>query len=612
MPTLMISDLEISNFRGIRTGRVRFDTFTVLVGANNSGKTTITEAMALLLGRDRLVRTLTEHDFFGSTPRPQDRIKIIATITGFTPNDPDRHPEWFRMGRAVIKWWNPSQATITPTSNTAGDQLACQIAFAARFDRETLEVETARYFYDGPGQDDPFDEESAVTPVPISLIKDLGFFLVPAGRTWDRMISFSSELFRRAVAYAGGNPAATVLDERDRLRSPASPIEQDPKLESLVGHVNADIARLFGRPAQLKLRLTTTDSEGVLDAVVPHFVEGDAVPLPSRRHGSGLISLQTLILLMRFGNLRLANQEAFLMAIEEPELHVPPPLQRKLLHLMQSLATQTIITTHSPTVAAVPEPHQLVLVVNRNGSLQAQRLLAAPLAHDASNPERSLFLSDREATVTAIMHPCVLIPEGKTDAAWLRLFARIIDLLAPDPDPAAAPSFTHEVGVIPTKDARIADTFTHLHGVHPSLTCLVDGDSAGRAYITQLCGLSSAPRTIIRWPDNWAMEHVVVWIVSADTTILANSDLAAAGVPNAIPAFLAALSSSLKSNEVVHGLIADAISRSPAVMRRVSHVLGVLGAIAAGRQPSPGTASMTMSASGQTTIWTFSDAFSGI
>ena len=56
---MLIAELDIKNFRGIRAGRVRFGTFTVIIGANNSGKTTITEALALLFGRDRLVRTLT-------------------------------------------------------------------------------------------------------------------------------------------------------------------------------------------------------------------------------------------------------------------------------------------------------------------------------------------------------------------------------------------------------------------------------------------------------------------------------------------------------------------------------------------------------------------------
>jgi putative ATP-dependent endonuclease of the OLD family len=46
---MLIAQLDITNFRGIREGRVRFGTFTVLIGANNCGKTTITEALALLL-----------------------------------------------------------------------------------------------------------------------------------------------------------------------------------------------------------------------------------------------------------------------------------------------------------------------------------------------------------------------------------------------------------------------------------------------------------------------------------------------------------------------------------------------------------------------------------
>jgi hypothetical protein len=210
------------------------------------------------------------------------------------------------------------------------------------------------------------------------------------------------------------------------------------------------------------------------------------------------------------------------------------------------------------------------------------------------------------------MHPCVLIPEGKTDATWLRLLARITDLLAPDPDPAATPSFTHEVGVIPTKDARIADTFGHLHSVHPSLTCLVDGDQTGRDYVAQLCRLPAPPRAIIRWPDGWSMEHVIAWLAAADPAILANEDLASADVPGTISEFRQALSSSLKTNEIVHALVADAMSHSPAIMRRVSHVLKVLGAVAADRPPPENATSRELSAAGQTAIWTFNDAFPGV
>src|SRR3546814_17261479 len=86
---------------------------------------------------------------------------------------------------------------------------------------------------------------------------------------------------------------------------------------------------------------------------------------------------------------------------------------------MQSMATQTIITTHSSTVAAVPEPHQLSLAVNEVGEATGRPLCPTPL-RDASSPFRGLLLSDRDATVTHPMPSAVLIPEGTTDARWIQ------------------------------------------------------------------------------------------------------------------------------------------------------------------------------------------------
>jgi putative ATP-dependent endonuclease of the OLD family len=48
---MLIADLQIENFRGIRTGRVRIGPHTVFFGPNNCGKTTVIEALALLFGR---------------------------------------------------------------------------------------------------------------------------------------------------------------------------------------------------------------------------------------------------------------------------------------------------------------------------------------------------------------------------------------------------------------------------------------------------------------------------------------------------------------------------------------------------------------------------------
>lgn len=50
----MITDLELLNFRGIKKGSIKLNNLTILLGSNNSGKTTIIEALFLLPNPFRL------------------------------------------------------------------------------------------------------------------------------------------------------------------------------------------------------------------------------------------------------------------------------------------------------------------------------------------------------------------------------------------------------------------------------------------------------------------------------------------------------------------------------------------------------------------------------
>ena len=277
------------------------------------------------------------------------------------------------------------------------------------------------------------------------------------------------------------------------------------------------------------------------------------------------------------------------------------------------MATQTIVTSHSPTVADIPEPHEIALVVNTNGNLSARPFLTTPIPPDATNPIRGLFLTDRDATTSALMHPRILIPEGKTDANWLRLLVKWSEINAAARDDGVM-NFSHEVGVIPTKDARIGEVYQALSSIHPNIICLVDGDAAGIAYVAILCRGQNPPNTLIQWPQRWSIEHVVGWIVAADLGILNNAELVAAGVPQTRQPLEIALSdaNALKTNEIVHGLLAEAVAASPGCRRRVSHIFRFLTDVATSRSLSPGTANASAHANGITTIWTFNDAFPGI
>ena len=186
---MWIKRLYIENFRGIKSAQVEFsERQTILVGPNGAGKSTVLEALALLFGRDKLVRTLTEHDFQGSNPAAADRLRLIATITGFSSNVAADHGQWFSERRAVSKWIDKT-GKLLPEPESDEDALCMQIGFCARFDRNELIVETLRYFHDDDSVADVFVDE-VWTAVPARLVRDVGFFLVPASRTWDRVVSF--------------------------------------------------------------------------------------------------------------------------------------------------------------------------------------------------------------------------------------------------------------------------------------------------------------------------------------------------------------------------------------------------------------------------------------
>jgi energy-coupling factor transporter ATP-binding protein EcfA2 len=587
---LRVADLYIENFRGIKTAKIRFGRHSVLVGPNNCGKTTIIEALALLFGRDRLIRTLTEHDFFGGDPQPADRLRLLATIVDFIPNDEQFHSDWFRENRAVPKWFDEKSGHIHPTRDESTWKLACQVAFCARFDRPTLEVDTLRYFHDDDMATDPFADDSTPTTFPSQLVRDIGFFLVPASRTWDRIISFGSELFKRVVSSIDGKPAESVLVERDRLRVPDKPLEDDPHLENIVKNLNEELSGFFLNEPKLRLRITTTDSEGVLSAVVPHYADSAASPaLPAHRQGSGLVSLQGLLLLLQFGRKRAEENQNFWMALEEPELHVPPPLQRRLVRRLQALSSQTFVSTHSPMVAAMSDPETVCVLRSSGGVLSAVPLQPGPLPADTPNSIRSLFQLRRIDTISALMHDVVLIPEGRTDYDWLELLVRAVDVGQGWKSDAES-NFGAYIGVVPTQDAAVVNTFEFLSPLHPMVVALVDGDAAGTAYADALANLERPPSAVLRWPDGWMLEDVVGSILSVDES---GGIAALAALPQP-PSSIAELVARLKTNERnVHGLkhdqvayevVAAAIAALPECRKRARDILNALTDAALGRQ----------------------------
>ncbi|MEN6407170.1 MAG: AAA family ATPase [Thermoguttaceae bacterium] len=504
---MYVCRLRIEGFRGIESADIVLGQHSVLLGANNVGKSAIIDALGLVLGRDRLVRTLGDYDFFGGLPTAKSRIRIIATVTGFAPDDPEKHFDWFNIKDGAVPYWWDGKTVHHVPERPKDSHLCAEIAFVARFNEDDLEVEMVRYFLDGDG--DPFEQD--VTTVKLSHLKAIGFYLLPSNRTWDRVVSFGSELFRRVLRFQAAVPAAAVTDLRNALRNPTVKLEEDPQIQGLVKNLNAEIDGFIGTDSSgLRFRPTSGDIEGVLQALTPHLPGKIGTMLPISKHGSGVISLQTLLLLFEFGKSRHSRGENYILAAEEPELHLHPGHHSRLVARIRGVSDQSVTTTHSPEVAAYYSPHEILILQNVDGHLKSVPLVPYGEAVPDKNAIMQLYTVHRAAICEALMHRTVIVPEGKTEFQWFRSLMRLRTTIEGWGNTCEDNT---TVGIVPTTDAQVVAIYERFQSLVERAIPLVDGDKAGDGYVATLLKSIPPPRIVVQLEKDCTLEHVIAWLL---------------------------------------------------------------------------------------------------
>jgi putative ATP-dependent endonuclease of the OLD family len=216
------------------------------------------------------------------------------------------------------------------------------------------------------------------------------------------------------------------------------------------------------------------------------------------------VSLQAFLIVLAFAEQRKKAGKNFILAAEEPELHLHPSLHRRLANRIRNISGQSIVTTHSPLIASGFQTANALYARNEAGELACQAVESPSFAKLPNNLAK-LYRQHREQLYEALMGYGLLIPEGITDWRWIRNLQSVLEGSIERSEDF--PVFT----IIPTQDAAVVGTFSELRRFRSDMLPLVDGDSPGSEYVTQLAALGQPPARIAQFGKGAGMECLIAY-----------------------------------------------------------------------------------------------------
>lgn len=425
---MKVSRLRIANFRGVKSAELKFDGHCLIVGPNNVGKSTICEALDLVLGPDRISRfpPVEEFDFHnavyltpgaveGEEPKTVTiHIEVVLTdINAEVENRCGQHLEfWNTVEKRLLNEGEVDQA-IPPLVVTC-----LRLETQAVYNLEEDEFEAQTYYSRSPGA-----EPGELNKVNKDVKRMFGFLYLRAVRTGSRALSLERGSLLDVILRLRESRAGLWEKAIGRLRE--LDIEKDatnlhPVLKSIEARLGKYIASdVDGRTTKLHVSQLTREH---LRKTMSFFLamSKDQTPVPFQQVGTGTLNVLVLALLSFIAELKPAS---VIFAMEEPEIAVPPHTQRRIADYLLHSTTQAFVTSHSPFVIERFEPEQTLLL-----SRGPDSSITAKKVSDAGGLKGNDFKRyARRGLTECMLGKGAIIVEGLTEFHALPAAARIME-----------------------------------------------------------------------------------------------------------------------------------------------------------------------------------------
>ncbi|WP_170429806.1 ATP-dependent nuclease [Ruegeria arenilitoris] len=449
--------VKIEHFRGIKSADILLPDHGVLIGDNNTGKTTVFEALDLALGPDRLNRfpPIDEHDFYQShyfnavasqedqtedvqnsdgegseqdvvedsqegidVVVEQPRIEIEVTVSDLSDDQKSHFNDY-------IEFWDSDADEFYVEDNPEGVDPAniseaLRITFLGWYDPDDDDFVGKTYFTRTLTENETADEFRKKDKLMC------GFLYLRTLRTAGRALSLERGSLLDLILRLKEVRPQMWEDAIEKLAEFTVAAEPELGISGILESINAALKKYvpkeWGVEPHLKVSNLTREH---LRKVITAFIatgEGDHAA-PYYRQGTGTINMLVLAMLSQIA----ADKQNVIFAMEEPETAIPPYAQKRIVHEIRALAAQALFSSHSPYVLEEFALEETVVLGRTSAGELSRQSINLP-----ANLKLKVYRQDfRTRFCEGLLSRRVLVAEGETETTAFPVVCRRLAELAP-------------------------------------------------------------------------------------------------------------------------------------------------------------------------------------
>ncbi|BAS36342.1 TPA: ATP-dependent endonuclease [Klebsiella variicola] len=462
---MLLERVEIVGFRGINRLSLMLEQNNVLIGENAWGKSSLLDALTLLLSPEFDLYHFVRDDFWFPPGDIQGREHHLHIILTFRESEPGRHR--VRRFRPLQRCWVPCDDGYHRVFYRLEGELA-----------DDDSVMTLRSFIDGEGEAlavEDIDDlaRHLVRLMPVLRLRDARFMR----RIHNGTVPHSPqiEITARQLDFLSRELVSHPQNLSDgQIREGLSAMVQ------LLEHYFAEQSSAQTRHRLMRRRSHDEQRSWRYLDIINRMIDKPG----GRSHRVILLGLFSTLLQAK-GTVRLDRDARPLLLIEDPETRLHPIMLSVAWHLLNLLPLQRVTTTNSGELLSLTPVEQVCRLVRESARVSAWRL--GPGGMNAEDSRRIAF-HIRFNRASSLFARCWLLVEGETETWVINELAR-----------QCGHHFDAEgVKVIEFAQSGLKPLIKFARRMGIQWHVLVDGDEAGKKYAATVLGLLNNDRELER------------------------------------------------------------------------------------------------------------------